>query len=128
MNKKKPKYSILVVDDDRDMCLSLIDVISLDADYEAVSSSNPKKAIEMVRKKNYSLVIIDYKMPEMDGLSVIKTMQELRPSIPVIMLTAFLSTELVEEALKEGVLSVLSKFIWPDELLRQIGAAVGKTN
>jgi len=82
----------------------------------------------MVRKKNYSLVIIDYKMPEMDGLSVIKTMKELRPSIPVIMLTAFLSTELVEEALKEGVLSVLSKFIWPDELLRQIGAAVGKTN
>ena len=128
MNKKKPKYSILVVDDDRDMCLSLIDVISLDADYKAVSSSSPKKAIEMVRKKNYSLVIIDYKMPEMDGLSVIKTMQELRPSIPVIMLTAFLSTELVEEALKEGVLSVLSKFIWPDELLRQIGTAVGKTN
>lgn len=126
MDKKKPVYSILIIDDDRDMCISLADVISLDADYEVTTSSLPKKAVEMVRKKKYSLVITDYKMPEMNGIEAVRAMKNLRPDMPILMLTAFLSTELVEEAQKEGVITVLSKFIWPDELLRQIGHALGR--
>jgi DNA-binding NtrC family response regulator len=126
MAKKKPKYSILIVDDDRDMCASLADVISLDTDYETVSASNPQKAIEIVRKRTFSLLLIDYKMPIMNGLETIHKIRAVRPELPIIILTAFLSAELVEEASRENVLRVLSKFIWPDELLRQIDAAVGK--
>lgn len=128
MNKKKPIYRILIVDDDRDMCSSLVDVISFDPEYDVTSSSNPKRAVEMVRKNNYSLVLIDYKMPEMSGVEAVRAMKAIRPDLRVIMLTAFLSTELFEEAHKEGVITVLSKFIWPDELLRQISAALGKTS
>lgn len=128
MNTKKPIYDILVIDDDQDMCASLADVLSLDSDYNVITSSEPRKAIEMVRKRKYSLIVIDYKMPEIDGLETIRALKQLRPSIPIVMLTAFLSTDLVEKAQKEGVLTVLSKFIWPDEFLRQVGDALGKTN
>lgn len=126
MRKKKPSYSILIVDDDRDMCISLADVISLDSDYEVTASSSPKKAVEMARKKEYSLLIIDYKMPDMNGIETIKAIRNVSPGLRVIILTAFLSTELVEEARKEGVSTVLSKFIWPDELLKQISAELKK--
>ncbi len=130
MNKPKPKkqhsYSILIVDDDRDMCSSLMDVISVDSDYEVSFSSHPKKAVEMVRKNDYSLVIIDYKMPEMNGLETVKAMRDIRPSLRVIMLTAFLSAELVDDARNAGIITVLSKFIWPDELLRQISSALSR--
>ncbi|HPN73085.1 MAG TPA: response regulator [Candidatus Omnitrophota bacterium] len=124
--KKQPSYSILIVDDDRDMCSSLMDVISVDSDYEVSVSSHPKKAVEMVRKNDYSLVIIDYKMPEMNGLEAVKAMRDIRPSLRVIMLTAFLSAELVDDARNVGIITVLSKFIWPDELLRQISSALSR--
>ena len=52
---------------------------------------------------------------------ILKKIKEVNPQNRVLMLTAFLSTELVEQAEKEGANKVLSKFIWPDELLKQIG-------
>ncbi|MFA6636745.1 MAG: response regulator [Candidatus Omnitrophota bacterium] len=126
-NRKNLKHNILIVDDDRDMCSSLADVMSLVNDYNVTTCTSPKKAIEIVRKTDLSLVLIDYKMPDMNGIETVKEIRKIKPDLPIIMLTAFLSAELVEEARREGVLTVLSKFIWPDELLRQIGAVFGKT-
>lgn len=126
MNRKKPAYSVLIVDDDRDMCVSLEDVISLDTDYEVTTCSSPGKAIEILKKKEFSLLIIDYKMPDMNGVEAVNAMRKIRPGLAVIVLTAFLSTELVDEAKRSGIDTVLSKFIWPDELLRQIGAELKK--
>jgi two-component system, NtrC family, nitrogen regulation response regulator NtrX len=126
IRKKRPEHNILIVDDDKDMCLSLADVISLDDDCAFEFSTNPKNAIAMARAKDYSLIIIDYKMPVMNGIEVLRALKKIKAETPVIMLTAFLSTELVEEAHKEGIAIVLSKFIWPDELLRQVSTALKK--
>jgi two-component system, NtrC family, response regulator AtoC len=109
------------------MCSSLEDVMSIVDDYNVTTCTNPKKAIELTRKTDLSLVLIDYKMPDMNGIEAVKEIKKIKPDLPVIMLTAFLSSELVEEARREGVFTVLSKFIWPDELLRQVGKVFGKT-
>jgi two-component system, NtrC family, response regulator HydG len=126
-NGNDQKRNILIVDDDRDMCSSLADVMSLVDDYNVTTCTNPKKAIELVRKTDLSLVLMDYKMPDMNGIETVKEIKKIKPDLPIIILTAFLSAELVEEARREGVLTVLSKFIWPDELLRQVGKVFGKT-
>ena len=122
---KKHTLSILLVDDDKDMCESLTDVISLDSDYDVSYATDPLKAIEMIQKKDFSLFIVDYKMPHMNGLDLIKRIKELKPEAVIFILTAFISNELISEAKNEGAKKVLSKFIWPDEILRHIRETIG---
>lgn len=118
MAKKEP--DILLVDDDKDMCDSLADVLKLDTNYEVSTSSNPIKALELVKNNNYALIIVDYKMPEMNGLELLKLIKENKPDCKIFILTAFISNELIEQAKKAGATKVLSKFIWPDEIIAHI--------
>jgi DNA-binding NtrC family response regulator len=121
---EKHERRILVVDDDRDMCESLADVITLDRSYKAIYTTSPKKAVQIAEKGDVSLVILDYKMAEMDGLDTLRAIKSVSPFLPVLMLTAFISNDLIEEARREGAFMVLSKYIWPDELLKHIEKAL----
>ncbi len=118
MNEKK--VSILLVDDDKDMCDSLADVIKLETNFSVSTSTDPVKALDLVRNMDFSLIIIDYKMPHMNGMELLKRIKEIKPDSKIFILTAFISTEIIEQAKKEGALKVLSKFIWPDEILKHI--------
>ncbi|MFH1877610.1 MAG: response regulator [Candidatus Omnitrophota bacterium] len=116
---------ILLVDDDKDMCESLSDVLTLDSQYQVSYSTDPVNALEIFKNGDFSLVILDYKMPNMNGIELIKRMKESKPGSIIFMLTAFISTELVEQAKKVGADKVLSKFIWPDEIIKQIKETIG---
>ncbi|MFC1480503.1 response regulator [Candidatus Omnitrophota bacterium] len=120
--KKGP--NILLVDDDKDMCESLADVLSMDSDYNVSYTIDPFKALEMIKEKDFSLIIIDYKMPNMNGLDLLKNIKKIKPDPVVFMLTAFISNELIDQAKKEGADKVLSKFIWPEEILQHIKEAI----
>lgn len=122
---KKSEQKILLVDDDRDMCESLADVLSLDSEYNVNFTTDPIQALEMVKAEDYSLIIIDYKMPGMNGIDLLKRIKANKPASTVFMLTAFISNELIEQAKKEGANKVLSKFIWPDEILKFIKKTIG---
>lgn len=117
-DKNHPK--ILLVDDDKDMCESLADVLTLDSSYDVSYTTEPLKALDMIGEEDYSLIIIDYKMPQMNGVELLKRMKTAKPNLIIFMLTAFISNELIEQAKKEGANKVLSKFIWPDEILKHI--------
>jgi len=122
---KKTKAKILLVDDDRDMCESLSDVLTLDSNYNVSYTTDPLQALEMVKKGNFDLIIIDYKMPQMNGVELLKRIKEVKADVVIFMLTAFISNELIEQAKKEGADKVLSKFIWPDEILKYVKKSVG---
>ena len=123
--KKKTNRKILLVDDDTDMCESLADVLTLDSDYDVSFISNPVKALDVIKLKNFDIVVVDYKMPEMTGLELLKKIKQFKPDLPVFILTAFISSDLIEQAKKEGAIKVLSKFIWPDEILKLIKEVLG---
>ncbi|MFC1549019.1 response regulator [Candidatus Omnitrophota bacterium] len=120
MTNKTASKRILLVDDDKDMCESLSDVLTLDSSYNVTYATDPFKALEMVQTEDYSLIILDYKMPGMNGVELLKRMKKIKPELPIFMLTAFISNELIAQAKKEGAARVLSKFIWPDEILKCI--------
>ncbi len=118
MTEKEP--DILLVDDDKDMCDSLADVFTIDTDYKVDTSTDPLEALEMINKKNYDLIVIDYKMPKMNGLELLRSIKKINPATKIFILTAFISHELIDQAKKEGAEKVLSKFIWPDEIIANI--------
>ena len=63
-------------------------------------------------------------MPEMDGIELLKRIKKAKPSSVIFILTAFISPELIDLAKKEGAERVLSKFIWPDEIIKHIKEAL----
>jgi CheY-like chemotaxis protein len=124
MNKKR-KPKILLVDDDKDMCESLADVLTIDSNYTTRYCTKPQEAVKLIKEESFDLIILDYKMPEMNGLELMKSIREVKPKPIIFMLTAFISNDLIEEAKKEGAQKVLSKFIWPDEILKHIKEVLG---
>ncbi len=116
---------ILLVDDDKDMCESLADVLTLDSKYTVSYNTNPVEALKILEKEDFDLIVVDYKMPEMNGMEFMTRVKTMKPASKIFMLTAFISNELIEQAKKVGATRVLSKFIWPDEILHQINEVLG---
>ena len=118
------RSTILLVDDDEDMCKSLSDVIATNSTCEVTYITDPLEALDELKSNEYSLAIIDYKMPKMNGLQLLKAVKERYPNLPVFILTAFITDELTEQVIKEGAVKVLSKFVWPNELIAYIRDAI----
>jgi CheY-like chemotaxis protein len=78
---------ILVVDDDA--AQRLLCQKELEADYETVTVENGTDAIEELKKTDYDLVVLDIRMPKMDGIEVLGKMISLKPELPVILYSSF---------------------------------------
>ena len=79
---------ILVVDDDLDMCQIISDILKEEG-YSINSSYNGKDALMKIEKNHYGLIILDYKLDEISGLMVLEKALQMRPSLKVIMISAF---------------------------------------
>ncbi len=114
---------ILVVDDQKTVCYSLQRFLESEG-YEVITTTNAKEAISLVDIEKPDLVIMDVRMPEMDGLEALKRIKEKNPKIQVIMMTAFSTTEKAIEAMKAGAYEYLMKPFENDELLNCIKRAI----
>jgi two-component system response regulator HydG len=119
------KTKILVVDDNEEFCQNVTDILELH-DYEVISAYDGLKAMALVIQSDFSLVLMDIKMPVLDGLKTFRKIRQILPNTPVIMVTAYAVEELVRDALREGAYGFLKKPIDFDELLRLITQATGK--
>ncbi|MEW6115804.1 MAG: response regulator [Nitrospirota bacterium] len=79
---------ILVVDDEKNI-LKLYQAELEDEGYTVVTANSGREALEVFEKENPDLVTLDILMPDMDGIQVLRQMKEKRPSVPIIMLTAY---------------------------------------
>lgn len=110
------KTNILVVDDNEEFCQNVADILELE-DYVITTAYDGFKAIELVKQNGFDLILMDVRMPEMDGVETFKKIKELMPLIPVIMVTAYAVEDLVREALREGAFGFLPKPLDFDKLL-----------
>lgn len=79
-------YTVLICDDDRDIRRALR-IYLTGAGYQVLEAANGREALELVRKENVHLVLLDIMMPEMDGVEALTALRE-SSNIPVILLTA----------------------------------------
>jgi len=99
---------ILIVDDEPGILDFLRNMFQAEG-YEVVIALNGEAAIEAVKIGTVDLVITDLRMPEMDGMELLRELKKFKPSMPVIMLTAYASDETAIEAKKLGVFTYISK-------------------
>jgi len=118
------KFKILVVDDNEEFCRNVVDILELKG-YQAASAYDGLKAIELVKQDGFDLVLMDVKMPVMDGVETFKKIKEIVPDISVIMITAYTVEDLMRDALREGAFGCLKKPLDFDRLFELIEKAVG---
>src|SRR5215207_1483588 len=110
--------SVLVVDDEPGIAL-LCDRILKRAGYDVTSETNPHIAIEHLQQKRFDLLLVDIRMPEVDGFDVISRAQMVQPDIAVLVMTGFGTVETAIRALRQGVDGLLLKpFEKSQELLQ----------
>ena len=119
------ELKILIVDDNEEFCQNVNDILELQG-YEVVSAYDGFKGLELMKEDSFDLVLMDVRMPVMDGVETYKKVKELAPATPVIMVTAFAVEELIREALREGAFGALRKPLDFDQLLQLIERATGK--
>jgi two-component system, NtrC family, response regulator HydG len=108
VSRSKDKIDILVVDDDVDMTETLSDILSalgirVEIAYDGL------QALKKVKTKRFDMVLMDIKMPKMNGIECFKKIKEIRPQTTVMLMTAFAAQDLVAETLMKGVYGIWYK-------------------
>ena len=113
------KSSILIVDDEPVARRSLSDILRLEG-YSVASAPNGQAAVEYVRTNHVDLIIVDLRMPGMDGLEVVQVVNQLAPDTEVVLLTAFASTETAIQALRLRIHDYLQKPAPPAQIVASV--------
>ncbi len=116
---------ILVVDDEKSM-REFLDIALSHEGFNVTAAENGRKGIELLQEMTPDLVITDMKMPGKSGLDVLQEAKEFNPYLPVIMITAYSSTEEAVEAMKLGAVDYITKPFNLDEIKRVIRSALEK--
>ncbi len=106
---------ILIADDEKNMRWILGKTLEEDK-FNVVEASDGEEAYHKFLDEEPDFVILDYRMPKIDGMEVLKRIKTLRPKIPVIMITAHGSTDAAVEAMKLGAVDYVSKPFDIDDL------------
>lgn len=121
------ELKILVIDDDPSIRNMLAIVLKKNG-YDVTSKESGKTGLEKLKKESFDLIISDIKMPDINGIELLKKIKAINPEIPVIMITAFASANDAVEAMKLGAEDYVTKPFNLDELKIIINRAIYKKN
>ncbi|MBI3814242.1 MAG: sigma-54-dependent Fis family transcriptional regulator [Nitrospinae bacterium] len=117
--------TILVVDDERSM-REFLSIMLEKEGYRTITADNGKDATELIKSHKFDLIITDIKMPKVSGIEILRESMSLHPHTPVIMITAFASTEVAVEAMKLGAYDYITKPFNVEEIKIVIKKALEK--
>jgi len=106
---------VLVVDDEPDMVENCSRILQRGG-YEVLTATDPRRGLAMLESERPDLLLTDLKMPEVDGMELLRRARELDPALPVIMITAFATIESAVAAVREGAFDYLPKTFSVDQL------------
>ncbi len=110
-----PEPRILIVDDEPDMVDNCVRILRR-AGYRCLSATDPHRALALLESEQPDLLLTDLKMPEIDGLTLLRRARELDPALPVVVITAFATIESAVAAIKDGAFDYLPKNFSVDQL------------
>jgi heterodisulfide reductase subunit A len=117
--QERKKFRILVVDDELIVRDSLKEILDEEGYTVEMAESGPA-ALEELTQHSYQLLLLDIKMPGMDGVEVLQKAKETHPDLSVVMMTAYATVETAVEAMKIGALDYLIKPFETDELIPKV--------
>lgn len=116
---------ILVVDDDRPIRSTLKEILEFEK-FKVDDAEDGQMAISKVEKNDYDLILCDIKMPKMDGIEVLQKIQELKPHIPVVMISGHGDIETAVGAIKLGAFDFIAKPLDLNRLLVTVRNALDR--
>ena len=119
----RPHGRVLIVDDEI-FFREAIDEILREANFETMLAEDGESALAAVVDPSIGVVVLDVRLPDMDGIQVLASIREMRPELSIIMLSASTDQEIVLEALRLGASDYLAKPLHDEELTLAVGRAV----
>ncbi|HUE15259.1 MAG TPA: sigma-54 dependent transcriptional regulator [Planctomycetaceae bacterium] len=116
---------LLVIDDEPSLRYSLVKSLQ-SAALEVVTAATARDGIEMVRQQSPDAVILDVRLPDMSGIEAFEEIRRIDPRLPVIIVTAFSTTETSIEAMKRGAFEYLLKPVDFRQLRELVAKAIGR--
>lgn len=116
MNTLKTKLKVLIVDDNKKLCKNLSDILEFKG-YETVAVYDGYQAIEAVKNNKFNAILMDVKMPGINGIDTLKVLKQIVPHTLVIMITAFADDIFYKEGLNNGEFEIIQKPIDINKLL-----------
>ena len=110
---------ILVVDDDpmlRDLLVKTLEAIG----HMAVAAENGLQALSLLQQQTFSIVISDIKMPEMDGVELLRRIRSAHPGLPVLFISGFATAELLGRAEPDGFLTKPFRIHHVEEMIEKV--------
>ncbi len=118
MTQYETDVTIVIVDDEEMVLTSLNSFLALETDYTVKTFTSAKEALEFITKEPIDLVMSDYLMPEMDGISFLAEVKKLRPEVPRIILTGYADKENAIKAINDvGLFQYIEKPWDNDDIL-----------
>lgn len=125
MSKEAEGIRILVVDDERDIRDASERILSR-LGFQLFTAKRGEEALQVFKDAQPALVLLDLKMPGMDGMEVLKRLREWDPALLVIVITGYATVETAIEAMKQGAYDFISKPFEPEQLRIVVNRAVEK--
>ncbi|MFW5975344.1 MAG: response regulator [Desulfosalsimonas sp.] len=121
------KAAILLVDDEEEFVNTLAERLEIRGFQPEVATSG-QQAVELMEKRNFDVMVLDVKMPGMDGLQVMEKARTLRPDLPVILLTGHGSADDGVQGMHQGAFDFLMKPLDIDDLISKIREALAESS
>ena len=112
--------SVLVVDDEKNMRTTLADILE-DEGYEVHVAATGEEAVELCEERRFDVILMDVRMPGIDGVEAFRRIRRHREGLRVIMMSAYSVEELKEAAIAEGAVGFLSKPLDVEKAIKLIG-------
>ena len=120
------KARVLVIDDEKHQ-RDILQMILESEGYDTVTAGNGRQALQAVQSQPFDLALTDLKMPDMNGIEVLRDLLKAQPGLCVILMTAHGSIDSAVEAMRQGAFDYLTKPLEREQLLLVLGRALERT-
>jgi two-component system NtrC family response regulator len=121
------KAKILIAEDEKAQRDLLVGFLKKEG-FSIGAAANGREALQKLEEDLFDIALIDYKMPDLDGLQTLREIRRIYPELPVVMMTAYGTVETAVASMKEGALDYLTKPIDLDELLLILNKVIERSN
>jgi sulfhydrogenase subunit beta (sulfur reductase) len=117
--------TLLVVDDEEVICRSCRRIFEGQG-FQVATTNDPGEGLSLAAEKDFAAILLDVKMPTMDGIRFLEELRKTKPDVPVILITGYPSLSNVTSAMRLGAADYVTKPFTPEEITQAVGRMIGK--